>query len=181
MQSLQVRLSIIGSTGKVVATTDKLNAQGLVVLDYTPTTTGVHRIEVRRTAGLGVYHLRTVSVTPVNNLVGGEVDPLLADWIDESVPPVESDDLTLLPQWQNWLQPMDVSNDDEITGLDALLIINELNSHQVSNSSGQLQNTAAIDAFYDASGDGMVTAPRRVACDQCYQFATHRSACRKVS
>ncbi len=158
VQSLQVRLSIIGSTGKVVATTDKLNAQGLVVLDYTPTTTGVHRIEVRRTAGLGVYHLRTVSLTPVNNLVGGEVDPLLADWIDESVPPVESDDLTLLPQWQNWLQPMDVSNDDEITGLDALLIINELNSHQVSNSSGQLQNTAAIDAFYDASGDGMVTA-----------------------
>lgn len=62
--------------------------------------------------------------------------------------------------WQNTALPLDVSGDGRITALDALLVINELNSRQVSTATGQLLPRASaseVDRFFDTNGDGVVT------------------------
>jgi hypothetical protein len=60
------------------------------------------------------------------------------------------------PPWQNPAEPLDVNNNGFITGLDALLIINKLNT-----SGPEVLPATPPPApffFYDVSGDGRMTA-----------------------
>jgi hypothetical protein len=64
--------------------------------------------------------------------------------------------------WQNPLNFNDVNNDGNITAVDALRVINELNGEQFSNN-GVLQSDATpawteVWRFFDVSGDDQVTA-----------------------
>lgn len=71
----------------------------------------------------------------------------------------------LTSAWQNRANPLDVNNDNIISPIDALLVINELNRRTVSDSSGRLPSASAnkvddhvIDAFFDVNGDDFVSA-----------------------
>ena len=71
-------------------------------------------------------------------------------WPTRSVP-ISSSPLQSIPTYrQNLTNPLDASGDRMVSPLDALLIINLLNSN--SNSP-----TLAATAFYDTSGDGVVS------------------------
>lgn len=64
------------------------------------------------------------------------------------------------PPWQNPANPLDVSNDGQVTPGDVLRVINEINTPQVSDDHGILPptrpNTPEIP-FYDVNGDGVVS------------------------
>lgn len=82
--------------------------------------------------------------------VFGNASPILASY--EAEPLV----VTLTP-WQNPINPMDVNRNGFITGLDALIVINRLNSV----GPGPLQNPPTTEfppPFYDVDGNGAVTA-----------------------
>ena len=60
--------------------------------------------------------------------------------------------------WQNPVQPLDVTGDNDIVPRDALLIINELNQPVFTVTEGVLVDAAAVDpfplAFFDVVGNG---------------------------
>jgi hypothetical protein len=60
--------------------------------------------------------------------------------------------------WQNPTDPLDVNNDGQITPLDALLIINELNQPQYRDPlTGEMPlPPAVIPAYFDVNADGFV-------------------------
>lgn len=62
------------------------------------------------------------------------------------------------PPWQNSSIRFDVSGDGVVVPLDALRIINELNSPRFHDAQGKLPNERpANGSFYDVNGDGFVT------------------------
>ncbi|MFO0868997.1 MAG: FG-GAP-like repeat-containing protein [Pirellulales bacterium] len=64
------------------------------------------------------------------------------------------------PEWQNPLQPLDVTHDGVVAPIDALRIVNELNEHTVSQLNGVLPSpllTGVVPGwFWDVTGDGIV-------------------------
>ncbi len=64
--------------------------------------------------------------------------------------------LVMDSQWQNPARPLDVNNNGSVAPLDALLVINKLNS---SGSTQLPPRTNPLDYYYDTSGDG-VLSPR---------------------
>ena len=62
--------------------------------------------------------------------------------------------------WQNAIEPLDVTGDQLIVPLDALTIINELNTPQHTDAVGQLQDPPAgpLPAYLDVNGDGYCTS-----------------------
>jgi hypothetical protein len=65
---------------------------------------------------------------------------------------VDAAAIDLFP-WQNKSDPSDVSNDGNISPIDALLIINYL----ISEGSKELPPTKTMDAFLDSTGDNFVS------------------------
>ena len=59
--------------------------------------------------------------------------------------------------WHNFANPLDVNDSGNITPLDALLVINELNDPQFSDEDGQLPDVASSPPFLDANDDQFVT------------------------
>jgi hypothetical protein len=60
-----------------------------------------------------------------------------------------------VPAWQNQAVPEDVNNDQAITALDALIIINQLNENQA----GMLgPRPVDLERFVDVTGDGRLTS-----------------------
>ena len=56
--------------------------------------------------------------------------------------------------WQNAANPLDVNHNASVTPIDALIIINYLNSNGSQVLTG---SPAGIDPYYDVNGDGKVT------------------------
>ena len=62
---------------------------------------------------------------------------------------------TLLGAWHNWLEPLDVNADTFISPIDALLIINYMNSHPVTV---RLADSGLVPPpYYDVNNDGWCT------------------------
>ncbi len=61
--------------------------------------------------------------------------------------------------WQNPIEPTDATGDGRVVPLDALTIINELNSPEYSDAEGQLPASTpdAPPPFFDVNGDGYCT------------------------
>lgn len=57
--------------------------------------------------------------------------------------------------WQNPVRPTDVNGNDEVTALDALVIINYINAHP---GDARLPSSDVPPPFYDVDGNGSVTA-----------------------
>ncbi len=144
--NLQPRVNILGPAGTILATNSTFNSAGQIVLSLTATETGRHRLDLRRLAGAGEYYLR------VEEVLAPTVASVALSLADERKP---------MP-WHNLADPMDVSDDLKVTALDALLLINELNSRQISSATGQLPprsaGAAAVDTLFDINGDGLLTA-----------------------
>ena len=71
--------------------------------------------------------------------------------------------LTEGSEWKNFVQPSDINNDQSITALDALTVINELVARRYSDDMSSELTAAAVLAdgsgnFYDQNGDGKCTA-----------------------
>ena len=62
--------------------------------------------------------------------------------------------------WQNAIEPLDVTGDQLVIPLDALTIINELNTPQHTDAVGRLQDPPAgsLPAYLDVNGDGYCTS-----------------------
>lgn len=61
--------------------------------------------------------------------------------------------------WQNRLFPLDVSRDQSVAPIDALLIINEINRPEFADPLGRLPIDRRSDLpFFDVNGDGFVTS-----------------------
>ncbi len=62
------------------------------------------------------------------------------------------------PEWHNPFNSLDANGDGSVTTLDALLVINALNSPRVMNGQGQFFGANQLDVldfqFYDTDGDG---------------------------
>ena len=58
--------------------------------------------------------------------------------------------------WSNRIQPADVSNDGYVSPVDALMIINSLNT-EGSRSLPQGQSSQAAQLFYDVNRDGYIS------------------------
>ena len=64
--------------------------------------------------------------------------------------------------WQNFLRPSDINGDNQVTTLDALIVINEIARRAYSD-----ENTSALfdpialgnfpDLYFDQTGDGLIT------------------------
>lgn len=62
------------------------------------------------------------------------------------------------PRWQNSLRPIDVSADTLVSPVDALLVINELNSPAIGDSSGRLPDVdVSPPPYLDVNGDDRVS------------------------
>ena len=66
-------------------------------------------------------------------------------------------------EWKNFVRPSDINNDQSITALDALTVINELATRRHSDDlSSELPDAAVLAQgggnFYDQNGDGKCTA-----------------------
>ncbi|MFO1063319.1 MAG: dockerin type I domain-containing protein [Pirellulales bacterium] len=59
-------------------------------------------------------------------------------------------------EWHNYIKPLDVNRDNVISGIDALLIINMLNTNQGGNLANRVGNFQPI--YYDVTNDNFVTA-----------------------
>lgn len=145
--SLQPRLNITDPTGAIVATNSTFNTAGQIVLSLTATQAGLHRIDLRRLSGEGEYYFRVEQV-----IAPAALAPL----------PFAANSTTMPSAWHNLAQPMDVSDDLQITAYDALLLINELNTRRISSGTGQLPPRAVdaevADLLFDTNGDGFLTA-----------------------
>lgn len=64
-------------------------------------------------------------------------------------------DIIDVPAWQNLSIPEDVNDDQAITALDALILINRMNENQIGTLGPRPLDFAA---FYDVTGDGNLTA-----------------------
>ncbi len=59
--------------------------------------------------------------------------------------------------WHNFVDPLDADGSGAVVPRDALIIINELNKHSVSDSRGELPNSREpSNYYYDVNGDGFV-------------------------
>ena len=59
--------------------------------------------------------------------------------------------------WHNAANPLDVNNDGNISPLDALLVINEMNDRQFSTDDGRLFEVATPPPFFDVDPDGFIS------------------------
>lgn len=75
---------------------------------------------------------------------------------DDSSSPTNADSAVAETIWQNTSNPHDVNRDGEVTPLDALLVINQLNADRntVSSSLRSRSSAANPDVFWDTNGDG---------------------------
>jgi hypothetical protein len=77
----------------------------------------------------------------------------------QEMPPTTPDATTVVKQltWQNLSKNEDVDNDGKVFPVDALLIINELNSAKFSDPVTKrfLTRTSPSDPFFDVNGDGL--------------------------
>ncbi len=66
----------------------------------------------------------------------------------------------LSADWQNPIAPPDINADGRVSSLDALVVINQLNLRQVIHQGSRLHDRRlfAESPFYDANGDGSLTA-----------------------
>jgi hypothetical protein len=76
------------------------------------------------------------------------------DALRETIVQVATASRNPLSPWQNRIEPMDVTNDGFVSAIDALRIINRINSE----GAGELPGGVGVDNFYDVSGDNFVTS-----------------------
>ncbi len=127
INNLAPRLAIIRPSGSSALDTSTFNSAGEMILNYTATTSGRHRIDVRSVTGAGEYHVKIEATSAA----------LLSAPVLETIKPSEVG----LAVWQNQIEPLDVSGDALVTPYDALLLIDELNSRRVSSTLGRLPET----------------------------------------
>jgi hypothetical protein len=118
----------------------------LSVIQVTP---GQYTIDLATvTGGAGDYVLTLVALdSGIEDLSG---NPLVTD---------SSDAWITLSQWQNPVEPLDVTDDGSIVPRDALIIINELNDPVYSKVQGRLPPQKPHGTLYlDVNGDGYCTS-----------------------
>lgn len=183
VNNLQPRLVVTRPTGSAGTSGSTFNSLGQIVVNYTAVESGQHLIDVRRVTGFGVYAIKAELITP--GLRGeGETAAALAALATSAdsdtarlvttnsaaTPAIVSSSIVTpaierpLPSvrasgWQDTAQPTDVNGDGRVTALDALLLINELNS-RIGISGSQLPPRASasqVDQFFDTNGDGVIS------------------------
>jgi Dockerin type I domain/Bacterial pre-peptidase C-terminal domain len=93
-------------------------------------------------------------ILAVHNLLHGttqvSITATAANYVsaDQAIVILESDKL-----WHNFVQPTDVNNDQSVTALDALIIIDHLNR----NRPGSVPTTGTPPPYLDVNGDNQVT------------------------
>ena len=168
VNNLQPRLILTRPNGSAGAAASVFNISGQIIVNYTATESGQHLIDVRRLSGAGVYAVRSQLIAALGEgesiaaaiTTSSEVSPSTGSTLGSAPLIDRSTSTSLVASWQNVTQPMDVSGDRHITALDALLLVNELNSHRLTSSTGQLPPRASakdVDPFFDTNGDGLVT------------------------
>jgi hypothetical protein len=61
--------------------------------------------------------------------------------------------------WRNFVNPFDTNGSGDVTALDALVIINELERHAIINPNGRLANSRGASKFYfDIIGNGFISS-----------------------
>ncbi len=153
--TLLPRVNITAPSGAIIATSSTVNTDRQILLSTTATQSGRHRIDLRRLAGQGEYYLRVEQVVTDAAATPTAISLLAA-------PLSFSDKPSIASAWHNLAQPMDVSDDLQVTALDALLLINELNNRRISTNKGELpprpERPEVVDLLYDTNNDGLLTA-----------------------
>lgn len=179
VNSLVPKLIVTRPNGSAGASSSTFNTAGQIILTYTATESGLHFIDVRRLGGAGVYAVRSellaslgegetaaagLAITnDVASTTAATSTPSIATSTSSVQAPVidRSTSSLAVASWQNTTQPVDINGDGRITALDALLLINELNSRRVSTATGQLpprtSSASQVDQFFDTNGDGVIT------------------------
>ena len=86
-----------------------------------------------------------------------------AGWTEfiQLTPESETRVVERIAPWQNAVKPLDVSGDGFVTALDALLIINQLNTRAIIGPDSRLPipvPAGFAPPYFDTSGDGFLTA-----------------------
>ena len=150
VNNLVPRLSIIQPDLSIGASTAAFNENGEIVVDFAATQSGRHRIAVNHIAGRGEYVVRALQ-------------PSIA-----GAPMVESmTALGALSGQANATSPFeflsDINGDGEISPIDALLVVNQLNQQAMKRSSLSAavpqvdEETEASDMYFDINSDGMLS------------------------
>ena len=164
-------LAVLRPNGILGSYSSAFNSAGAIVVDYTATETGQHAIDVRRVSGSGAYAVKAALLAAV--AAQGEGEKLVTNAATNallvqtegnpssiSAPMIERPAVNSISTlgWQNPKQPVDVSGDNRVTALDALLLFNELNSRRVASIQLPPKSSAsAVDQFFDTNGDGVIT------------------------
>lgn len=108
-------------------------------LDYFTTSSGERRLTLRHT---GTYTIQVFD----ENLSRRGAYGLLSDFGDAAV------------VWHNTVTPTDVNGDTKISPIDAIFVINELTTRQVSDrTTGRLGTSELLSAYLDVNNDGVVS------------------------
>ena len=149
--SLRPQVNLTSPSGAILATSSTFNTDGQIIVTATATDAGRYRIDLSRLSGGGEYYLSIENNATVSALIGLATPPISLE---------VTRDLT--SAWHNPTQPLDVSGDQQVTAIDALLVFNELNARNYSSATGRLPDrtidSASADFCFDTNGDGYVTA-----------------------
>ena len=145
--TLTSRLSILRPNQTTGATTTAVNAAGQLIVQYTATQAGLHRINIARLTGFGEYY------------AVAELIPAIAPLTSSSPSFVSSGSSSLSNDVRqlNLAASMDVNRDKVVSSADLQLIVNaiiERKSRGLSSTSKE----AATDALFDLNKDGLVSA-----------------------
>ncbi len=94
-------------------------------------------------------------------MIGRDVSPCAVVVWDDEDRGVNTDEVQVLGSvWQNYGSPLDVNDDGQISPLDALLVINEINQRHFSASDGRLpaEQPIADGGYFDTNGDNFAAA-----------------------
>ena len=149
--SLLPQVSITSPSGAIFASSSTFNTDGQIIVTATATDAGSYHIDLSRLSGGGEYFLSIENNAAASLLTGLATPPMTHELTR-----------TLISAWQNPAQPLDVNGDMQVTAIDALLVINELNARNFSAATGRLPDlrvdSASADILFDTNGDGYVTA-----------------------
>ncbi len=159
--SIVPRLSILRPNGTAGATTTTFNSNGQMIINYVVQQSGFHRIDVTRLQGLGEYHVRAVPLAS-----GLLPDDELVSEFASAAPPIASPNDTpyTLSEVDSRFEMLDVNGDGDISPVDVLLIINQLNQRSLVRTPAVSETalptdeqSLAVDLFFDSNGDGLIT------------------------
>jgi hypothetical protein len=141
-------LTLYGHDGIEIATSSTSASDYDALLSgFVATETGTYTLRLSSPAVARDYSLIVTRGVDLGEVSGGEGESSGAD---------EAISLDTAYPWCNRLQPLDVSNDGGVSPIDALLVINSLNTAGSRSLSGESSGEAA-HPFYDVNRDGFLS------------------------